>query len=175
MRWPHAPAHWLFAPGHYIVTAGTLHKEHLLTTDTHKDLVTDALFDAADEFGWSLEAWCVLVNHYHFVARSPEDPKTLTPMLKKLHGVTAIRLNRMDQVSGRKVWYQCWDTHITFETSYLARLKYVHDNPVHHGVALTASTYLWCSRSWLEHTANAAFVKQLDGFNTDSLKVPDDF
>ena len=175
MRWPHAPAHWLFAPGHYIVTAGTLHKEHLLTTDAHKDLVTTPLFDVAHEFGWTLEAWCILVNHYHFVARSPDDPKTLTPMLKKLHGLTAVRLNQMDRESGRKVWYQCWDTHITFETSYLARLKYVHGNAVHHGLVDSALQYPWCSASWSSQNVPRAFYETVGSFKTDEVNVPDDF
>ena len=93
----------------------------------------------------------------------------------ELHEVSAKRLNHADGVQGRKVWYNYWESHITFETTYYARLKYVHDNPVHHGVVCKASNYRWCSRAWLEGTANAAFVRQLDGFNTDCVKVPDLF
>jgi putative transposase len=35
--------------------------------------------------------------------------------------------------------YEFWDTHLTFEKSWLARLHYVHHNPVHHGLAAVAS------------------------------------
>jgi len=32
-----------------------------------------------------------------------------------------------------ELWYEFWDTHLTFEKSWLARLNYVHQNPVKHG------------------------------------------
>ena len=35
--------------------------------------------------------------------------------------------------------------------SYLARLNYVHQNPVKHGLVRVANQYRWCSAAWLEH------------------------
>ena len=52
-----------------------------------------------------------------------------------------------------------WDTQITFQRSCLARLNYVRQNPVHHGVVHKASEYHWCSAAGFERSARAAFVK----------------
>ncbi len=177
-NWHHAPMHCLGVRGAYMVTCGALHKAPVLTTPERLNEFQQLLFVYAEKFGWQLQAWAVMNNHYHWVGISPEadaDARSLKMLVAQLHEVSAKRLNKADGISGRKVWYNYWESHITFDTSYYARLKYVHDNPAHHGVALSAANYRWCSRAWLERTATRAFEKQLDGFKTDSLKVPDEF
>jgi putative transposase len=158
-----------------MVTAGTYQKAHLLHTSARLTLVRDALFAIATEYHWQLQAWAILSNHYHFVAHSPAEPGTLTRVINKLHATTAKALNHEDAAPGRKVWFQYWDTRITFEPSLLARLRYVHTNPVHHGVAITAESYPWCSAAWLENHATPAFRQTLATFKTDHLSIPDDF
>lgn len=174
-QWPHAPAHWLFAPGHYMVTAGTLGKAHLLQTSARRDFVLSALFDIAEEFGWQLQAWAVLSNHHHFVARSPDDPATLRRFVGKLHMTTAKELNRLDATPGRKVWFQYWDSRLTFERSWLARLNYVHHNPAKHGVVPNAQDWPWCSAAWFAENASPAFRATVESFKMDRVNVPDDF
>lgn len=71
LDWPHAPPHRLAQGGVYFVTARTRDQLHLLADDTMKDWFEVKLLELADEFGWQFEAWCVLSNHYHFVAHSP--------------------------------------------------------------------------------------------------------
>ena len=51
-----------------------------------------------------------------------------------LHEDTAEEINRCDGTANRTVWFNFWDTKLTFETSYLARLNYVHQNAVKHGL-----------------------------------------
>ena len=43
-----------------------------------------------------------------------------------------------------------WDRELTFEKSYLARLNYVHHNPVHHKLVPVTGEYAWCSARWFE-------------------------
>jgi putative transposase len=92
-----------------------------------------------------------------------------------LHRELALRLNRIDAASGRRVMYEFWDTHLTFEKSWLARLNYVHQNAVKHGLVPVANQYPWCSAGWFESNARAGFVKSVYSFKTDAIKVPDDF
>lgn len=173
MSWPHAPDNWLFSSGLYFVTAGTLRKEHLLHTPERLSLVRDGLHDVANEFGWQFRAWAVLANHYHFVARSPDDPATLRRMLSKLHGCMAKELNRQDNCPGRQVWYRFMSTPLTYERSLLARLHYTHYNPQRHGVVADARTYEWCSAAWFERSAPQAFVKTVAELKSDG--VADEF
>jgi putative transposase len=175
MNWPHAPAHWLFEPGLYIVTAGTYGKLPHLNSPMRLDLFQRSLFKCAREFGWNLRAWAILANHYHFVALSPSSPRTLRKFLGKLHMQTARQLNLWDGTLGRKVWFQFWDSHITYERSYLARLNYVHYNPARHGVVPRAENYRWCSAPWFAENAPPVFVNTVKSFKIDRVNVPDDF
>jgi putative transposase len=119
MNWPHAPAHWLFEPGLYMVTAGTHQKLPHLNMPERLDFFLDSLFARAGEFGWELRAWAVMANHYHFVAVSPPDPASLWKFLGKLHMQTAKQINLWDNTPGRKVWFQFWDSRITFLLGFL--------------------------------------------------------
>ena len=85
--WHHAPIHRLGAVCAYIVTAGTLHKINHFQSPDRLTIVRDSLFDLAGRYGWSLQAWAVMANHYHFVATS-DNPGNLGKMLSHLHTVT---------------------------------------------------------------------------------------
>ncbi len=67
------------------------------------------------------------------------------------------------------------DTHITHQTSLLARLKYVNENPVKHKLVNVATRYRWCSASWFEKTAPEGFRKSVNRFKIDRVNVDDDF
>ncbi|MHB9009897.1 MAG: transposase [Limisphaerales bacterium] len=117
-------------------------------------------------------------NHYHFVAHSPateEDAGSLSAMLGQLHEKTAKWLNRLDTTPGRPVWHNYWETRLTYERSYRARLNYVHQNPVKHRLVPLASQYPWGSAAWFERTASAAQVRTIYRFKTDSLHIQDDY
>jgi putative transposase len=174
-HWPHAPAHWRFEPGNYMVTAGTYGKVHHLHSPERRDLVLATLFDVAMEFGWQSQAWAVLSNHDHFVARSPDDPATLRRITGKVHMTTAKELNRLDDTPSRKVWFQYWESHLTFERSWLARLNYVHHNPARHSIVANAQNWRWCSAAWFAENASPAFRATMEEFKVERINVPDDF
>jgi putative transposase len=173
--WPHAPMHRLIEKGTYIVTGGTYLKAHRLEESCKRDLVQDCLFELAAHYGWLLQAWSILINHYHFVAMSPKDPANLKSFLSRFHMQTAKAINAADGCPGCRVWYQYFETLITYQESNFARLRYVHENPVHHGVVRTATAYPWCSAGWFERTASRAFQGTVASFKIDRVKVYDDF
>jgi REP-associated tyrosine transposase len=81
----------------------------------------------------------------------------------------------MDGQPYRNVWYNFWDTRLTYQYSYMARLAYVHRNAVKHGLAPVATHYKWCSARWLERTASPVQVKTICSFQIDKVNVYDDF
>jgi putative transposase len=101
--WPHAPVHRLSEHGIYFATAGTLHKQHLFDTPAKRDLLERMLLCLAKKSVWQLEAWAVLVNHYHIVVRGASDSVPLGEFLRELHSRSARELNRMDGVEDRAV------------------------------------------------------------------------
>jgi putative transposase len=175
LPWPHAPVHRLDEAGVYIVTAGTYQKEHLFSDGPRLRMLHAALLTIADQHGARLEAWAVFSNQYHFVAVPRREPGSLGVLIHELHSRTALALNRYDGAAGRKVWHNFWDTRLTNERSYFARLNYVHQNPVKHGLVAVARDYRYCSADWLERTATPAQVKTIYSFKIDRVRVVDDF
>ncbi|MBI5394730.1 MAG: transposase [Verrucomicrobia bacterium] len=174
-RWHHRPSH-LFVPNTaYMVTAGTLHKEHLFRDAQRLCLLRDWLLMLAGQYGWQLQAWAVFSNHYHWIGTAPDDATTLKRFISHLHTKTATEVNKVDASSGRKVWFQYWDTCLTFEKSYLARLNYVHNNALHHRLVPLAEQYEWCSARWFLQEADPSFRKKVESFGCERVKVEDDF
>ncbi len=174
--WPHAPPHWLFKAGVYFVTASTYHRERIFDSPETLDKVTGLLIETARGYGWTLRAWAVFSNHYHFLAESPEEGgQTLREWLREFHRSSAVAVNRIDQTEGRRVWMNFRESFIDIQTSYLARLKYVNENPVRHGLVDLATHYRWCSASWFEESAPESFRKSVARFKTDRVKVEDDY
>jgi putative transposase len=171
----HGPAHWLFEPGLYIITAGTYRKLPHLDTPARLDFFQKSLFQYADEFGWDLRAWAVLANHYHFVAASPTEARTLRRFLGKLHMKTAEQLNLWDNEPAEKSGFnfgtatshmraRIWRDSITF-----TKIEW------RHGAIPLAENYKWCSAAWFARNAPPAFVKTVQAFKIDQINVPDDF
>ena len=78
----------------------------------------------------NLDHQVLLASAFHSVGRGDVHLGVVISLAKKgersaLHRELALRLNQMDGTPSRKVMYQFWDTELTFETSYLARLNYV--------------------------------------------------
>lgn len=173
--WPHAPIHRLEHRGTYIVTCATYRHEHYFRSAPRLTLLHNSLLALANEYGWLLQAWAVFSNHLHFVAVSPEVPATLRRLMTHLKGDTARRVNQLDATPGRTVWYQYRDTLLTNQRSYMARLRYVAENPVHHRLVADACTYPWCSAAWFRNTASRSFYESVARFKIDGVHVADDF
>lgn len=157
-----------------MVTAGTYKKEHHFRDSERLGALQRGLLKLASESGWQLEAWAVFSNHYHFIAHSPPGgAESLSTMLRDLHRTLAQWVNRRDGEKGRQVWHNFWESRLTYQHSYLARLNYVHNNAVHHGLVPVANQYPWCSAAWFERTATPAQVKTIHSFPTDRLEVLD--
>src|SRR5258706_9907139 len=178
ISWPHAPLHELSAGGTYFLTAGTYLKQHHFRGPARLKVLHRGLLKVTADFGWQLEAWSIFSNHYHFVGHSPDQKngaESLSQMLGLLHEKTAKWVNRLDGAAGRKVWHNFWETKLTHQRSYLARLNYVHQNPVKHGLVAVSNQYPWGSAGWFERTCHPAQVKTVYGFKTDKLKILDEY
>jgi putative transposase len=173
--WPHAPPHYFTPQGVYLITAATLDRKRLFDSGAKLNLLRDTTFDLAKSYELLLQAWTFFSNHYHLVISFENTKTTHRDFVRHLHRELATRLNRIDGTLGRRVMYEFWDSHLTFEKSWLARLNYVHQNAVKHALVPLANQYPWCSAPWFESNAQSSFVKSVYSFKTDRIKVPDDF
>ena len=109
------------------------------------------------------------------MARGNPGSTNLRAFIQSLHSLTARELNHLDRQAGRQVWHNFWDTRLTYQHAYLARLNYVHQNAVKHGLVPVANQYRWCSATWFERVAAPAQVKTIYGFKIDRVRVQDEF
>jgi putative transposase len=174
-NWPHAPIHRLDDSGIFMVTAGTYRKTPFFHSAERIEMLNERIFTCFQEFGWRLHAWAVLPNHYHLIARCDGHQERLSRLMGKIHMLSAKWINESDHEPGRKVWHQYWDNRITYEKAYLARLNYVNQNPVKHGLVSEATGYRWCSMAWFERNAVPSLVKTVNRFKIDQVNVVDDF
>ena len=176
--WPHAPPHRLQSAGVYFLTARARERRMLLADASMKDWFQDNLLALADEFAWRLEAWAVLSNHYHFIGHSPgggdNAAASLGKMAQKLHSLATKELNRRDGSLGRnRLWQNFRETRLTYQRSYLARLHYVHENAVYHGLVKRGSEYKWCSSRMFREAVTPAWVKTITSFRYDQIALED--
>lgn len=124
--WPHAPTHQLSEHGIYFVTGATYEKTQHFRGRIRLQVLHRGRLTVARDFGWTLEAWAVFSNHYHFAAHSPTtaaDAANLSDRLSTLQAKTARWINRLDGEPERKVWFNFWETRLTHQRSALARLN----------------------------------------------------
>ena len=171
----HNPPHYFVPNAMYIVTGAILHNQHLLTENKRKDFVLQTLFERAKLLKWNLQAWAVLNNHYHFIGEAPESALTLEKLIQQLHSIVAIEINRWDNTPGRQVWFNYWDSCLSYKKSYLARLHYVHMNPVKHGLTEKAIDYPFCSFRWFVEQGDPTLKQQVFAQPIDRVKIFDDF
>ena len=176
-HWPHAPPHRLSQGGVYFLTARSAEGRDLLGDDAMKDWFQETLFITAKEFGWTLEAWAILSNHYHLIGHSPKGPEgaqSLRDMIRKLHSLTTKELNRRENQAGRtRLWQNFRETCLTHQRSYLARLHYVHQNAVHHKLVALGSDWKWCSAAAFKKEVTPAWLKTITSFQYDEIAAKD--
>lgn len=176
--WPHAPPHRLMDAGVYFVTARSRDGIHLLDTPGKRDHFQSALFELATTYGWRLEAWAILSNHYHLVAHSPPtrdgSATNLSDFLRHLHSNATREINRIDGIPGRtRLWQNFRETHLTLQRGYLARLNYVHQNPVHHNLVPLASQWPWCGAAAFKQAVSPAWLRTIMSFRYDLIAKAD--
>lgn len=143
-KYPHNPPHLFIDGAVYFITGGTLERRHILHDDAHKEIVREALGKWFSHFHWRLDAWIILSNHYHLIAKA-KRAGDLPTIIARIHGGSATALNRLDGAPGRQVWWNYWDTCIRADRDFEYRLAYLYWNAVKHGAAVRPQDYPWCS------------------------------
>ncbi len=138
---------------------------HFTGQQTSQYLITGACYEHAPIIGSSIErmddfvkqmqltfessyaiihAWCVLPNHYHVLATTPDLPVLITN-LGKLHGRMSFAWNSEDKTRGRTCWHRVMDRAMRSESHVWTTVNYVHHNPVKHGHTSKWTDWPWSS------------------------------
>ncbi|MDW7679596.1 MAG: transposase [bacterium] len=172
----HTPAH-LFRPhAKYFITGATLNKVQYFKSCESKQAAIEYMFKSFDHYGWIIEDWVFLNNHYHIMADAPENPETLSQVINNFHRFSALKLKKLhpEFADVEHVWYNYWDTCITYEKSYFARINYIWFNPVKHKYVTEAEN--WKYGSFFERAKEWKNVKGIvEQYPFEKLNIDDDF
>jgi putative transposase len=136
------PPHFFMADWFYMLTGSIYKQQRLMRSDNRKREWVDAIFAASELYHWEIVAWVVMDTHYHTILKSPQhNSNNLPKFVASYHKFTALRWNIDDDLVGRKVWWNYWDTCIRSQDDYLNRLRYIFWNPVKHGLVEQPAQY----------------------------------
>jgi putative transposase len=165
-RAPHNPPHWFQENAIYMLTAAIYQNQNMIFSPERKNAWQDSFIKAANLYKWQIIAWVVLQNHYHALVVSPENLSNLSKFIGSYHKFTARKWNDEDSLSGRKVWWNYWDTCIRSEKDYQNRLRYIFWNPVKHGLVENPEDYPFSSYN--------NFLNQQDEFDFTGMEEVSD-
>jgi putative transposase len=188
----HNPPH-LFAPNaKYMITGAIYRKLPFLKAPEAKRHLLETLFKGCEKYNWSVEDWVILDNHYHVMLNGPDSALNLSKLINEVHKFTALWIkkniimecrNGIDTVNAlqkplhktTKIFHNYWDSCITYERSYFARLNYIYFNPVKHNYTANAEEYEFGSyRQRFLSQEEGIFNRQKE-YPWDNIKVNDDF
>lgn len=173
----HNPPHLFIPNAKYFITGTTYQKKMWFKDNKTKEQLLNSISIGFDKYGWIMEEWVILDNHYHLMGNAPDDSGTLPVMMKGIHKFTAlwIKKNIPDAKGAERIMYNYWDTCITFEASYFARLHYIWHNPVKHGYVKNAEEWVFGSYSRRGEQDKEWLGKIKANYPCDKVNVNDDY
>ena len=174
-KYRHAPAHLFLTDYHYFITAGTYGKRLYFDSDNKKEMLFNTICEVLKENCSELHGWTILSNHYHILSKL-KDAFLLPQIVRKIHSISAVLVNKLAKKPGRKIWYQYWDECIREEKDFYAKLNYIHWNPVKHGYVDDPESYKFSSYNHYLKTEGINWLHDiLKHFPLSEVRKDDDF
>ena len=171
----HNPPHLFRSNAKYFITGATYEKKYHLEEESAKQRLIESINKGFTDNNWKLEDWVILNNHYHLMVEAPEGAKTLSGIMRDIHKFTAIwiKKNIASAMSEDKIWWNYWDTCLTYESSYYSRLNYLWNNPLKHGLAEKPEDWKFGSY-YYRFKEQPEYLREKQ-YPFDKVKVFDDF
>jgi REP element-mobilizing transposase RayT len=132
-----------FSGALYHVTSRGDGREDIFLDDRDREGFLDVLAEVSRRFALKLHAYCLMDNHYHLVAETPEA--NLSRALRQLNGVYTQRFNRRHGRVGHVFQGRYKAILVERESYFLEVVRYVLLNPVRAGRVKAAGQWPWSS------------------------------
>jgi len=126
----------------YHVTARVNRKEMILDSCAMKELFLSVVARAKSKYRFSLENFCIMGNHFHFVIR-PGRGESLSAIMQWILSVFAMAYNRKKGITGH-VWGCRFYSRILESLGELLKaFEYIDNNPVKAGQVDDRMNWPW--------------------------------
>ena len=139
---PRAPR-ILLAGGFYHVYNRGVEKRPILFDDQDRKTFLQILANTVHEFQLHLYAYCLLDNHYHLFAQTPQG--NLDRAMQSLQGQYAHHVNLKYKRVGPLFQGRYKSRLVEVETYALVLARYIHWNPLDAGIVQRLEEYPWSS------------------------------
>jgi putative transposase len=117
----------------YHVVARANRKEMILKTPEIKTLFLEVVAKARKRYAFTLDNFCIMGNHFHFIIR-PRNGACLSKIMQWILSVFAMAYNKLHHICGH-VWGERFYSKIIKDfKEYVATFSYIDENPVRSGL-----------------------------------------
>ena len=151
-----------FAGALYHVTSRGDRREGIYADDADRSCWIGVLAHTCERFNWRVHAYCLMSNHYHLLAETPEG--NLSAGMRHLNGVYTQQVNRRHRRVGHVFQGRYKAVLVDRDDYLLEAARYVVLNPVRAGMVGDADAWPWSS-----FAATAGHVEPPAWLQTDAL------
>ncbi len=116
---------------YHVINRGNF-RRFIFDTDGARQAFRKALGESCERFGWEVQAYCLMGNHFHLCLSTPRG--NLSEGMRWLQGTFAARFNRFRSEQGRLFQGRFKSLLVEPGTHLLALVDYIHLNPVRAGL-----------------------------------------
>ncbi len=117
--------------------------DHIFADNKDREIFLTLLKEAADLWNVHVSAFCLMDNHYHILAQTPQG--NLARFMRHLNGVYTQRYNRLHGYDGQLFRGRYKSILVAEDSHLLEVIRYIHRNPVRAGIVATPDQYPWSS------------------------------
>lgn len=148
---------------YHVVTRGN-NKRRIYEDDWDRTIFLMMFNGVAHKYGWTILAYVLMGNHYHFVIRLGACENGLSRGMCELNTGYAFEYNRrhgrINHLFGKRYWSRMLKT----DAEILSACRYVVLNPVRAGLVDDPSLWVWSS-----HLATIGLARAISCFDADAL------
>lgn len=131
------------ADGIFHVTARGNERGAIYRDSSDRRRFLELLAEVVERYRWRMLAYCLMGNHYHLLAQTPEP--NLSRGMRQLNGVYAQRFNRRHKRVGHLLQGRYGARLVQADEHLIAAARYIVRNPVRAGLCEHPSAWRWSS------------------------------
>ncbi len=147
--------------GTYFFTVVTDKRQKILTDETVRSALRQAVMTVRERYPFEIEAWVLMPDHLHTIWHLPENDAAYSERWRQIKRYSQYLIGRECQLWQKRFWEHT----IRDETDFIHHFNYLHFNPVKHGYVEQVSD--WPFSTFHRYVKQGIYPKHWGGSNVD--------